>query len=312
MFRAAILAGVGGLLPTCAKLAATFVTKPNEPLPHPHILIGLLIFFTIGAVLSFAFNKDHDLGKALVLGISAPGIISNIVAGVGAPTPAGTGSTTAQVAIFSPQAFDWMVHVIDLRAWAEEDTQPSSDATGVPADQPAPPSTEAAPPSAGGTAQPTPSPADSPMGETAQPAPGDAISPAMEDNSSKNVLLRTNVVGGGINEDATIFYGAVVNGKYMDLGSMPAGQALELNVPKSATDLVVKLGHDERRLNLWPQQSAQDYQVNVKILTKPTGWGDFLWSLGGSRPTAGEIAGVRAEPYMQGGVSPPNVEPPPQ
>lgn len=76
-----ILAGFGGLLPTTAQLAASFAAQPEQPLPHWHILFAIALFFGIGAVLSIAFNKESDLGKAVVIGISAPAIITNIING---------------------------------------------------------------------------------------------------------------------------------------------------------------------------------------------------------------------------------------
>jgi hypothetical protein len=76
-----IFAGFGGLLPTSAQLAASFAAQPEQPLPHWHILLAIALFFCIGAVLSIAFNKEADLGKAIVIGISAPAIITNILNG---------------------------------------------------------------------------------------------------------------------------------------------------------------------------------------------------------------------------------------
>ncbi|PDT89885.1 hypothetical protein CO669_13955 [Bradyrhizobium sp. Y36] len=79
-----VLAGFGGLLPTTAQLAASFAAQPEQPLPHWHILYGIALFFLIGAVLGFAFNKESDLAKAVVIGISAPALITNILNGASA------------------------------------------------------------------------------------------------------------------------------------------------------------------------------------------------------------------------------------
>lgn len=76
-----ILAGFGGMLPTTAQLAASYAAVPEQPLPHWHFLLAVALFFCIGAVLSIAFNKEADLGKAIVIGISAPAIITNIING---------------------------------------------------------------------------------------------------------------------------------------------------------------------------------------------------------------------------------------
>ena len=53
----------------------------HQPLPHWHILFSVALFFGIGAVLSIAFNKNGDLAQAIVIGISAPAIITNIING---------------------------------------------------------------------------------------------------------------------------------------------------------------------------------------------------------------------------------------
>ncbi len=79
--NSAIFAGFGGLLPTTAQLAASYAAQPDQPLPHWHILFAIALFFCIGAVLSVAFNKEADFGKAIVIGISAPAIITNIING---------------------------------------------------------------------------------------------------------------------------------------------------------------------------------------------------------------------------------------
>lgn len=69
------------MLPTTAKLAASLAAQPDQPLPHWHILFSFALFFGIGAVLSIAFNKNGDLAQAIVIGISAPAIITNIING---------------------------------------------------------------------------------------------------------------------------------------------------------------------------------------------------------------------------------------
>ena len=76
-----LLAGVGGLLPTLSKLAASFAAQPDQPLPGWHFLIALGIFFILGGVLNVPFNRENDLAKALTLGIAAPALITNILAG---------------------------------------------------------------------------------------------------------------------------------------------------------------------------------------------------------------------------------------
>lgn len=94
-----VLAGIGGTMPTVCKLAATYVTNPRTPLPELNLLFGLGLFFLIGAVLAYAFTED-DLRKAFVLGIAAPGIITNIFAGASPPDHVTPQKQTIQQSIF--------------------------------------------------------------------------------------------------------------------------------------------------------------------------------------------------------------------
>lgn len=79
-----VLAGLGGTMPTVCRLAATYVTNPETPLPQWGLCFGLGLFFIIGVVLAYAFT-ENDLRKAFILGIAAPGIITNIMAGASQP-----------------------------------------------------------------------------------------------------------------------------------------------------------------------------------------------------------------------------------
>jgi sporulation protein YlmC with PRC-barrel domain len=76
-----ILAGIGGMIPTISRLASTYVTDPTTPLPEPGLYFGLFLFFIIGSVLAVAFSETN-LRQAFIIGVCAPGIITNIVAGV--------------------------------------------------------------------------------------------------------------------------------------------------------------------------------------------------------------------------------------
>ncbi|TXH35608.1 MAG: hypothetical protein E6Q98_15040 [Rhodospirillaceae bacterium] len=78
---ASVMAGLGGLLPSACKIAVALTTDPSQPLPHPHIFIGLGVFFLISLVLNVGINRDHHLDRAVMIGICAPGIITNAVAG---------------------------------------------------------------------------------------------------------------------------------------------------------------------------------------------------------------------------------------
>ncbi|KZN30043.1 hypothetical protein N480_03605 [Pseudoalteromonas luteoviolacea S2607] len=76
-----LLAGVGGMIPTMSRLASTYVTDPMTPLPEPGLFFGLGLFFVIGVILAYAFSETN-VRQAFIIGVCAPGIITNIVAGV--------------------------------------------------------------------------------------------------------------------------------------------------------------------------------------------------------------------------------------
>ncbi len=75
------MAAIGGMLPTLSRIAGSYVTNPASPLPQLGLLVGLAIFALIGIVLCIAFRQT-DLKQALIVGISAPGIVTNIVGGI--------------------------------------------------------------------------------------------------------------------------------------------------------------------------------------------------------------------------------------
>ena len=97
-----ILAGVGGIIPTVSRLASTYVTDPSTPMPEPGLYFGLLLFFMIGAVLAFAFSETN-IRQAFILGVCAPGIITNIVAGFNDANS--SKKTTLNVAPFISSAY---------------------------------------------------------------------------------------------------------------------------------------------------------------------------------------------------------------
>lgn len=76
-----VLAGIGGTLPTVSRLASTYVTDPSTPMPQLGLFFGLGLFFIIGSVLTYAFSESN-IRQAFIIGVCAPGIITNIVAGV--------------------------------------------------------------------------------------------------------------------------------------------------------------------------------------------------------------------------------------
>lgn len=75
-----IAGGIGGLMPTLVKMAPVYIQDDGTPLPAAGFYLGLSIFFVIGAIVALA-SKETDFGKAILLGIAAPGIVTNFLAG---------------------------------------------------------------------------------------------------------------------------------------------------------------------------------------------------------------------------------------
>ena len=69
---------IGGCCPTIAKLASYFSTHWGAPMPEIGVVFAMLLFALLGAIISFAVSAQ-DIKAALIAGIAAPGIITNIV-----------------------------------------------------------------------------------------------------------------------------------------------------------------------------------------------------------------------------------------
>lgn len=104
-------------MPTLSRLGASYASQPEQPLPHPHILIPLVIFFILGFFLNFAFNMEKDISKALVIGIAAPGLITNIIAGVSSPAKISflddSPNILVSYAAAAPPSAKWVFAVMD-------------------------------------------------------------------------------------------------------------------------------------------------------------------------------------------------------
>lgn len=79
--KACVVAGFGGMAPTIAKIASALVADPTMPLPGTGMLVALALWFTVGAILALGLKERH-VRNALLLGIAAPGIVTNITAGL--------------------------------------------------------------------------------------------------------------------------------------------------------------------------------------------------------------------------------------
>lgn len=79
-----LMGAVGGILPTASKLAATYSTNPTTPLPDPAILLAIFIYALTGATICYV-ERPPNLRKSLILGIVAPGLLTNLIQGTTDP-----------------------------------------------------------------------------------------------------------------------------------------------------------------------------------------------------------------------------------
>lgn len=81
--RATVFAfgGFGGVLPTLANLASTYVSVPATPMPEYGLYLGLLLWALVGGGVALT-NTSFEARQAIFAGVAAPAILLNIVAGV--------------------------------------------------------------------------------------------------------------------------------------------------------------------------------------------------------------------------------------
>ena len=73
---------MGGVLPTIAKIASGFAANFDAPFPNAvGVLIALGGYAFLGAVIGRAMGNP-DMKQALIAGIAAPAILTNVVNGV--------------------------------------------------------------------------------------------------------------------------------------------------------------------------------------------------------------------------------------
>ncbi|MEZ5779201.1 MAG: hypothetical protein R3E44_12650 [Paracoccaceae bacterium] len=85
---------LGGMCPTLAHLASFYATKPGSDLPELGLFIGLALFAVLGSVIAVGFGAK-EVKAAVVAGIAAPGIVSNIAAGAAAEAKRADAETAA-------------------------------------------------------------------------------------------------------------------------------------------------------------------------------------------------------------------------
>lgn len=75
---------LGGVIPTAASLAATYVNVPGTEMPTIGLLIGIGLYAFVGGGVALGSVTMAEVRQAVFAGIAAPGIIANALAGVSA------------------------------------------------------------------------------------------------------------------------------------------------------------------------------------------------------------------------------------
>lgn len=70
----------GGICPSIAKLASTYSTDPTTPMPFIGVYIAMALFAILGSGVALGFGA-REVKAAIIAGIAAPGIVTNVVAG---------------------------------------------------------------------------------------------------------------------------------------------------------------------------------------------------------------------------------------
>ncbi|MEM9584150.1 MAG: hypothetical protein AAGA08_13650 [Pseudomonadota bacterium] len=72
---------LGGMCPSLAKLAGSFSANPDQAMPIIGVYVALFLFAVLGAIVSLGFGTQ-EVRAAIVAGIAAPAIVTNVLAGV--------------------------------------------------------------------------------------------------------------------------------------------------------------------------------------------------------------------------------------
>lgn len=97
----------GGCCPTLARLASFYSTNPGGGVPELGVFIGIALFAILGAFIAVGFGA-RELKAAIVAGIAAPGLVTNIVNGAGDGT-----SARVPQAMIAPTMFISAAHADD-------------------------------------------------------------------------------------------------------------------------------------------------------------------------------------------------------
>jgi hypothetical protein len=268
---AMFLGGIGGMMPTFCKIAASFAAEPEQALPHPHIGIGLVLFFVIGAVCCAAFNKDNDLSRALIIWVSGPGLITNIVSGA---TTSGVAGKPPVPGISRPAGSRQEQSSLLDQLYFITSANAADPVTQRPPPQPSPPS-----------AQPAPVTPPLIASESSQTRPLEITTkttdPAGEFGIFNVAVVVSDVTPGGVSYLATL----------------PGDGKTRISVPLDIKRLQVKAGGEVRYVDLPDENTTALEKVDIAVDLAPTIEGDIVWGLGGKRTLY--VAKLAASPVAQ-------------
>lgn len=77
---------LGGMCPTLAKLAGSYTANPVQDMPALGVYIGIGLFAILGGIVALGFGTQ-ELRAAIVAGIAAPAIVTNVISGVSDKNP---------------------------------------------------------------------------------------------------------------------------------------------------------------------------------------------------------------------------------
>lgn len=94
----------GGCCPTIARLASFYSTNPGSDMPQLGVYLAMGLFAILGAFIAVGFGAD-EVKAAIVAGIAAPGLVTNIVAGANSGGPGTPGADVVALSLFAAPAF---------------------------------------------------------------------------------------------------------------------------------------------------------------------------------------------------------------
>ena len=107
----------GGVLPTLAHLASTYVSAPGTPMPELGMLLGLLLWALVGGGVALT-NTVYEAKQAIFAGIAAPAILASVVAGVAEQKPRPQQATVFGIAAHAQEGAEMTPPDVKASGWA--------------------------------------------------------------------------------------------------------------------------------------------------------------------------------------------------